>query len=170
MTAKTKKTIVFGIDGVCWEYLNPLLRAGKLPNLANLMRVGAHGILKSTQPPLSPLAWSSFLTGRNPGNHGVMDWWHADDDKRKFRPSNALDRKGRHFWDYLNAAGLRVGIQNIPMTYPAGKPEGYFISGWNSPEQGARAVFPTDVRESIERIFGTSFPVLPRFSMLRDSD
>lgn len=72
------KTIVIGIDGACWEYIDPLLKECRLPNIRKLMDHGSYGILQSVLPPISPVAWSSILTGTNPGKHGVFGWKKID--------------------------------------------------------------------------------------------
>lgn len=141
-----KKTIVIGIDGGCWEYIKPLLSNGKLPNLYQLIEKGIHGVLKSTMIPLSPIAWSSFITGKNPGKHGIFDWF-VRDSEGNFKPVCGKDRKEPPFWRYLNKHGLKVGISNIPLTYPADNVEGFFISGFDSPEDSPLRTFPSSLSQ-----------------------
>jgi predicted AlkP superfamily phosphohydrolase/phosphomutase len=138
------KTIVIGIDGGCWEYINPLMKHNRLPNIKELMDKGIYGRLNSTIPPISPVAWSSFVTGQKPYKHGIMDWFMREDDNN-FRTANANDRKSVSFWNYLNKGGVKVGVVNIPMTYPAEEIHGFFISGFDSPSGSPRKVYPMKI-------------------------
>jgi predicted AlkP superfamily phosphohydrolase/phosphomutase len=68
------KLLIIGLDGMTFDLINPLIEMGHLPNIARLMREGSHGTLISTEPATSPVAWSSFVTGKSPGAHGVYSW------------------------------------------------------------------------------------------------
>lgn len=164
-----KKTIVIGIDGACWEYLNPLLEQGRLPNIKKLMDNGIHGVLKSTIPPLSPVAWSSFVTGKRPENHGIFDWWHWDENSKRFRPAMARDRKGIPFWKYLNKAGIKVGIINLPLTHPADEVDGFFISSFDTPKESRRKTFPRKLAIELESKYGEYAIHIPPFDMLDEN-
>lgn len=67
-----KKVIVIGIDGSTFDIIFPLISMGKLPNLKRIINNGTYSILNSIIPPISPCAWSSFITGKNPGKHGFL--------------------------------------------------------------------------------------------------
>lgn len=86
---KNKKTIVVGLDAACWDYLNPLLNAGHLPTLRSFMDAGIWGTLLSTMPPWTPAAWSSIVTGKNPGKHGIYDLLWRRPGSYEFIPINA---------------------------------------------------------------------------------
>src|SRR5678816_4774561 len=64
---------IIGLDGATWDLAGPFLEAGDMPVLAGLRQAGAHGVLRSTIPPVTFPAWSSFMTGANPGKHGIFD-------------------------------------------------------------------------------------------------
>ena len=68
------KVFVLGLDGATWDLLKPLAEAGHLPNLSRLMANGASGVLGSVFPPLSPVAWTGIMTGKNSGKHGVFEF------------------------------------------------------------------------------------------------
>jgi predicted AlkP superfamily phosphohydrolase/phosphomutase len=68
------KVFVLGLDGATWDILDPLVRAGELPHLARLVERGASGTLRSVFPPLSPVAWTGVMTGKNSGKHGVFEF------------------------------------------------------------------------------------------------
>ena len=163
-----QKTIVIGIDSGCWEYINPLLEKDRLPNIKQLVQNGSHGILKSTIPPVSPAAWSSFITGKNPGKHSIFDWWYKDENK--FRPTLSTDRKGTPFWKYLNLKGIRTGIMNIPLTYPPDKVDGFFICGFEylDVSKNLPKTFPKDLHSYLDYKYGRSWSKLPSFSLLKE--
>ena len=68
------KMVILGLDGATFDLILPWVQAGKLPHLARLLNRGIAGTLRSTTPPMSPPAWNSFMTGTNPGKHGVYDF------------------------------------------------------------------------------------------------
>jgi len=170
------KTILIGIDSGCWEYIDPLLKEDRLPNIKSLMKNGASGILKSTIPPLSPVAWSSFITGKKPENHGIFDYWHIEYNPKQngpgryFRPVSPKDREGTPFWKYLNKYGHKVGIVNIPTTYPADKVNGFFISGYDSPEKSPNMVYPKDLYNQLLTKYGQEVFNIPSFDLLKKGE
>jgi predicted AlkP superfamily phosphohydrolase/phosphomutase len=151
MLAKPK-VVVIGIDGGCWDYIDPLLEKGQLPNLQQLIDNGLRGILKSTTPAISPVAWSSFITGKNPGKHGIFDFLVRMGDD--FVPFSSAHRYGTPFWKYLNNSGLQVGIIGIPVTYPPEKVDGFMVAGFGAPEGSRNLTYPLDLLDSIERKYG----------------
>ncbi len=68
------KVMVLGLDGATWDVLEPLIQSGLLPNLARLREQGSSGVLNSVFPPLSPVAWTGVMTGKNSGKHGVFEF------------------------------------------------------------------------------------------------
>ncbi len=68
------KLLIIGLDGATFDLIQPWAQEGKLPHLARLLEEGVHGTLRSTIPPMSPPAWTSFVTGKNPGKHGIFDF------------------------------------------------------------------------------------------------
>ena len=75
------RIFLLGWDGATFDLIRPWVAQGKLPNIARLMETGVHGPLRSTIPPWTFPAWTSFMTGKNPGKHGIFDF---------FAPSPAL--------------------------------------------------------------------------------
>jgi predicted AlkP superfamily phosphohydrolase/phosphomutase len=145
------KTLVIGIDGADWSYLDQVL--DECPALARLKAQGVSGRMRSTIPPLSPAAWSSFITGKGPAGHGIYDWEVRPQGGAK-RPVNANDRKATPFWRYLNLAGCRVGVMGIPVTYPTGAIDGFVLGGFDSPWGKEGCCFPNDLGQRIEGRFG----------------
>ncbi len=155
-----RKTIVIGIDGACWEYIDPLLKEKKLPNIKKLIYNGSHGILESTLPPISPVAWSSLITGTNPGKHGIFGWTKPD-RKGSQEPVNSTTGKVPPLWRYLNEDGLKVGVFNVPVTYPVEEINGYIIPGFEAPTNNEDCVYPKNLYEIIKERYGDFFNKLP---------
>lgn len=86
------RVIVLGIDGLDYEIVRQLLAAGRLPHLAGLAGRGTFQPLQTSMPPLSPVAWTNFITGMNPGGHGVFDFFRRDPAavKEGFLPEDAV--------------------------------------------------------------------------------
>lgn len=137
-----KKTLFVGLDAACWKYLNPLLEDGRLPTITKLMETGSWGVLESTLPAQTPTAWSSIITGKNPGKHGIFDFLLRKPGSQQFVPANAKLRLGTPFWKLLNDQGYRVGLVNIPYTYPIEPLDGFVVCGFGTPDSIEGAVYP----------------------------
>ncbi len=155
------KTLLVGLDAACWDYLTPLLEQGELPNLNGMMQQGTWGTLWSTMPPWTPTAWSSIITGKNPGRHGVFDMLWRQPGTYHFSPTNAGVRKGTPFWKRLNEAGLRVGLVNIPFTYPPESIEGFLVCGFGSPQTAEQLAYPARANEWLRQNFAEYQPAVP---------
>ena len=70
-----KKLLVIGLDGATFEIINQLVKNGMLPTFNMLLKQGVHGVLESTLDTNSPCAWSTFITGKNPGKHGIFGFF-----------------------------------------------------------------------------------------------
>ncbi len=132
------RLLIVGLDGLHWPVLEPLLDAGVMPHLARLRREGAWGPLTSVVPTQSASAWASFITGQNPGRHGVVDFMERQPDGsyRHAKPSPSTT-----LWHYAGQAGLRVGVLNFPVTYPPDPVNGFLVSGMLSP-RGRSFTYP----------------------------
>lgn len=139
------KTLLVGWDAACWEYLDPLLRAGRLPTLQKLIAHGVSGTLHSTMPPWTPTAWSTIVTGKNPGKHGVFDMLRKKPGGYEFMPTNASFRMGTPFWKYLNQQGIRTGMVNVPFTYPPTPVDGFMVCGFGTPASLPQIAYPEEV-------------------------
>ncbi|MCB0018361.1 MAG: alkaline phosphatase family protein [Anaerolineales bacterium] len=136
------KAFIIGIDGATFNLIKPWAKAGHLPNLARLMAGGAHGNLMSTLPPVTSPAWPTFMTGCNPGKHGVFDF--IQPSGADFSLVNATKIKQPTIWQRLSQAGYRVGVLNVPVTYPPQPLNGFMVSGILSPK-GVDISFPADL-------------------------
>ncbi len=154
------KTLLVGIDAACWAYLDPLLQAGRLPTIERLMNAGVWGVLNSTMPPWTPTAWSSIVTAKNAGKHGVFDMLRHKPGTYEFELTSATARQGTPFWRYLNDAGVRVGLVNVPFSYPPAPVEGFVVCGFGSPGEARDVAWPEGTLEWIEDRFGRYEPVV----------
>ena len=143
------KVLVIGLDGATPELLNPWIEAGELPNLQRLVKQGASGKLRSTLPPISSSSWSSFVTGVNPGKHGLVDFVYPEADSYKVTMVNAASRKTRALWNWLNDAGYKVGLLGIPTTYPPQPVDGFMISGFLSPGPESEWAYPAELKHEL---------------------
>ncbi len=145
------RVLVIGIDGGTLDLIRPWAEAGLLPNLARLMAEGVCAPLESTLPPVTSPAWPTFATGKNPGKHSVFDFIRPTGGT--FNLVNATSIKARTLWQILSAAGRRVGVINVPVTYPPSPVNGFLISGMLSPHSGT-FTYPSDLLEPYRRELG----------------
>ena len=124
------KVLIIGLDGATWDLFAPWAECGPSAALAALMRRGTWGTLRSTVPALTLPAWSSFMTGKNPGGHGVYGFkrlpWNRYDGTGI---ANARDLRATTIWDVAAAAGKRVGVINVPPSYPIRPVPNGFVVG-----------------------------------------
>jgi len=137
-----KRTLFVGFDAACWEFFDPLIKRGCLPHIQQLMESGSWGVLESTLPAQTPTAWSSIITGKNPGKHGIYDFLLRIPGQKGFVPPTAKHRLEFPFWKWLNENGLRVGLVNVPFTYPIEPLEGFLVCGFGSPNTNEGIVYP----------------------------
>jgi predicted AlkP superfamily phosphohydrolase/phosphomutase len=145
------KVVVIGLDGATFTILDPLLKRGLMPNIARLMDEGCRGVLTSTLPPMTAPAWASFMTGVNPGKHGLFNWRTRSQGTRETWVSSR-DIKARKLWDILNDGGHRVGVMGVPLTYPPQPVNGFLVSGMLTPNKELEYTYPLSVKQEVEEI------------------
>ena len=148
------KVLVIGLDGVTFDLLGPWIQAGELPNLQKLIGQGASGKLRTTLPPISSSSWSSFLTGVNPGKHGLVDFVYPGADSYKVSMINATSRRTRALWNWLNDAGYKVGLLGIPTTYPPEPVDGFMVSGFLAPGPESEWAHPPELKQELRAELG----------------
>ena len=155
---------VVGLDAATFDVIEPLIAAGDLPNLARLLERGAHGRLRSTTHPLTPLAWTTMVTGVNAGRHGIWDFSERDESGYRLRLVNGSDNRAPALWSRLFAAGRRVGVVNVPFTWPAPEVEGFVIAGMDAWAREDGMTTPRELIAELQAQFGKllvdhSFPL-----------
>jgi predicted AlkP superfamily phosphohydrolase/phosphomutase len=146
------KLLVIGLDGATFDVLSPLMQQGSMPNLAALMKKGCWGRLSSTIPPFTAAAWSSFITGKNPGQHGVISFRHTR-DRFNYDVHGSGFTDARRFdetlWEILSAGGKQLGIVNVPLTYPARSINGYMVTGMLTPPNAGQFTYPPEFASTL---------------------
>lgn len=127
------RVLLIGLDAATFEYIDPWIDEGELPNIAQLIRRGVKAGLRSTAIPSTSVAWPSLVTGKNPGKTGLFDITMRQPGSYATVPSNTVGFQGPALWQILSEAGLRVGVVNVPVTYPPQPVNGYLISGFDTP-------------------------------------
>ena len=152
------KVLILGLDGATFDIIRPMVAEGKLPNVARLMREGAHGELRSTMPPMTFPAWSSLMTGKNPGKHGIFDFTEHKPGTYEVQFVNAKRRAGKTLWQILSDAGKRVCVMGVPVTFPPDPINGVMICGFESPGAGGavdeNAVHPPELLAELNQKLG----------------
>src|SRR5207244_13222686 len=101
-----------------------------------------------------PAAWTSFMTGKNPGKHGVFHFIEAEADTYTMNYANAGSRRSPTVWRVLNAAGLSVGTMNIPFTYPLEGLDGFKVSRLDAPSANSSFVHPPALKRELVYYLG----------------
>ncbi len=150
---KNPKVVFIGLDAATWTLIRPWMAEGGMPNLAKLMKVGVSGSLQSVLPPITPPAWTSFMTGKNPGKHGIFHFVETEPNSYVMNYANGGSRRSPTIWKLLNDAGFSVGTMNIPFTYPPEQLNGFQISGLDTPSENSQYTYPPSLkRELIDRL------------------
>jgi predicted AlkP superfamily phosphohydrolase/phosphomutase len=127
------RLLVLGLDGATFDLLLPWAEQGRLPTFARLLAGGTAAELRSVPNMNTAPAWTTFMTGKNPGKHGIF-WFAEEGDKPgTVRFVNGADRRADTIWQLLSAAGRRVASVNVPLTFPAEKVNGVQLCGFDAP-------------------------------------
>ncbi len=164
--ARIKRCVILGLDGMAPQLVDEFTAKGILPNLTKLRERGCYRKLGTTAPPLSPVAWSSFMTGSNPGKHNIFDFLTVD--RRTYKPKLSsvyigaprrtlklgkyrlpigkpdirLLRKRKPFWNTLGDHGIFSGVIRVPITFPPEKFNGVLLSAMCVPDlRGSQGTF-----------------------------
>ena len=127
------KVLIIGWDGATFDVIHPLIAEGKLPNIQKIMAQGMWGTLRSTIPPITPAAWTSFFTGKNPGKHGIFDFQELDRATYEFKPVRTDRHREKKLWQLLGKQGLCSIIIDVPYTYPPQPLQGWMLTGYSTP-------------------------------------
>ncbi|HYS77508.1 MAG TPA: alkaline phosphatase family protein, partial [Candidatus Dormibacteraeota bacterium] len=122
------RVLLIGLDGADWDTIEPLLRSGRLPNLARLIAAGASGPLRSYDPMISPLLWTTMVTGVGPDVHGVADFQAIEPASGRRVPITSRFRRVKALWNILSDSGKTNAFVAWWASYPAEKVDGYQVS------------------------------------------
>jgi predicted AlkP superfamily phosphohydrolase/phosphomutase len=181
------RLIVLGLDGMDPVLVKKYMARGKLPHLSKLADTGSYHELETTIPSISPVAWSSFMTGCHPAKHNIFDFLSRDPktylpdlssahigSPKKVLPLGRYNiplskpeikgmRKSVPFWKILGDNGIFSTILRIPVTFPPEKFRGHLLSGMCAPDlkgsQGTFSFYTSDQEKIIDREGGMNIPV-----------
>jgi predicted AlkP superfamily phosphohydrolase/phosphomutase len=186
--SRVNKIVILGLDGMEPTLADKYMAEGKLPNLAKLRKDGFYGRLRTTIPSISPVAWSSFMTGSEPSKHNIFDFLSRDprtylpdlSSARIGNPKRVLSlgkfniplskpeirgmRKSVTFWKILGDKGVFSTVLRVPITFPPEKFKGHLLSGMCAPDlkgsQGTFSFYTTDESRTDRKEGGMNIPVV----------
>jgi predicted AlkP superfamily phosphohydrolase/phosphomutase len=126
----SRSTLLIGLDGATFDILDPLMADGVMPVLQQLIGSGVRATLRSTVPALTPPAWTSLVSGRGPGAHGIFDFFRKETPAgASVRFLTSRDVECPTVWSLATDAGLRSTVLNFPLTFPAPRIAGHIVPG-----------------------------------------
>jgi predicted AlkP superfamily phosphohydrolase/phosphomutase len=146
-----RRVLIVGLDGVPFSFAMRQVRAGRMPNLARIFAAGTVRPLNSSWPFVSSVAWSSFMTGTNPGKHNIYGFVDRRLNTYDVFLPNSGTMRAEPIWCVLSEAGKRVVVMNVPVTYPPRQVNGLMVSCFLSPSL-AKATYPSDLSERLARM------------------
>lgn len=135
--ADGRKVMVIGLDGLTLQMLLPFVEQERLPNFARLLATGTHGVLRSVTNMTTGPTWATFATGCLPHRHGILHDFHHLADSYQLQPTKGADCRQPYFWQRASAAGRRVIVLNVPMSYPVQPVNGVTLAGIDAPSEHA---------------------------------
>jgi predicted AlkP superfamily phosphohydrolase/phosphomutase len=148
------KILIIGLDGADPKLVESWTAAGHLPNIAALLNRGVYSRLRSSIHPITPSAWSTFLTGKNAGKHGIYNFVSLRGDGYGTQYTNGGFLAGSTFLQQCSEAGMRVGAFEIPWTYPPVALNGYTVTGLDAPSLDRSLANPPEIFDEIVREVG----------------
>jgi len=146
---KQPKVFCLGLDGVPYTLLCRLSHL--MPNFTKLAKNGTFCSLNSSVPEVSCVAWTSFLTGTNPGNHGIFGFYDMREKSYDLYFPNRADIRAESIWECMEKRGKKIIMVNVPSTYPAPKVNGVLISGFVAIDL-QKAVYPPQYQPVIKKM------------------
>ncbi|MFN2595051.1 MAG: alkaline phosphatase family protein [Actinomycetota bacterium] len=125
------RLVILGWDSATFDVAAPLMDAGRLPALKEVVDRGASGPLRSTWPPITDCAWTSAFTGCNPAKHGIFGSWYRAPGAYAIRYFSSRDRRAPALWEMTGDP--RFLVWNVPMTYPPSAVNGAMLAGYGAP-------------------------------------
>ncbi|HKF54692.1 MAG TPA: alkaline phosphatase family protein [Blastocatellia bacterium] len=152
----SKRVLFIGLDGATFDLLDPLIEKGIMPRLKSFGEKGVRGLLETSIPPITPTAWVSWMTGKNPGKHGVFEFLlrRKGSNGLPDMPVNSRARDGLAMWDVIALEGKRSIVTNVPCTYPPGLANGVMVSDFLTPKGRRDFAYPENLLQEIESRFG----------------
>jgi predicted AlkP superfamily phosphohydrolase/phosphomutase len=147
------KTLLVGWDGATFAVLDELMAQGEMPFLKSFFEGGTRAKLRTIVPALTPPAWTSLMTGRTPGYHGVFDFFRFEGENSKhIRFATSGDVLTETIWSLASKNGLKTAAMNFPSMYPAPHISGYVVPGWVPWRQMRLACWPKDLFDRLKAL------------------
>ncbi len=141
--------VVIGPDGTPLSLISRLIAEGELPNFARIFEDGSVRPMTSAIPSVSSVAWSSFMTGKNPGKHGIYGFLDRVPNSYDTYIPNSRAMRSETLWEILSKHGKRVVVMNVPVTYPPRQINGILVAGFLSPKL-EKATYPAQVGQQLK--------------------
>ncbi|MBI5049925.1 MAG: alkaline phosphatase family protein [Nitrospirae bacterium] len=145
------KVIVLGIDGVPYSLLVRFINEGIMPNLSGIVKNGTFSAMTASIPEVSSTSWSTFMTGVNPGKHGIYGFMELQKDSYKWYFPNSSDIKSETLWDIAGKNNRKSIVLNLPSTYPARQLNGILTAGFVALDL-RKATYPESAYEYLKGI------------------
>ena len=146
-----KRIVLLSIDGVPYSLLSRLVEAGQLPNFARLAEKAGLRQMDSVHPTVSSVAWTSYLTGKQPGKHGIYGFVERKPRTYEISIPRSTSLTAKTIWEILSEVGMRVFGMNVPVTYPPRQVNGILISGFLCPTV-EKVAYPLQISEYLKSI------------------
>jgi len=165
-----RRVFLLGLDGGSWNVFDHLFAHDAMPNFKRLCADGVRATLESTVPPITPVAWTSLMTGVNPGKHGIFAFAkQIEGSSYLSMPVNRMDIQAPTIFDYYRAENGFVSV-NLPMSYPATAIAGKMITGMMTPQRSmGNFEHPEGLLAGFEQR-GIDYTIDPLVSVGRDRD
>lgn len=144
-----RRVVVLGIDGTPYTFIQRMVQEGRMPHLARVIAGGTLLRMNSVHPTVSSVAWSSFMTGKNPAKHGIFGFVDREPATMKVFIPTSQAMKSPTLWEILSAAGKRVIVINVPVTYPPRPVNGILIADFLAPKL-EKAVYPPALAATLQ--------------------
>lgn len=151
------KLFLIGIDAADWKVVRPLLDMDKLPHLQKILENASYGYLDCFGERLSPVLWTSFITGATTDVHGISGFVFHQKGKKEPLLYKSYHRKVPALWHILSAAGKKVGVVNWLLSFPAEQINGHMVSRFN-PESPDGQTFPESLHDELASLMKTTAP------------
>lgn len=167
MTAR-KKIVVIGLDGSSWDLVKPLVDEGRLPNIKKMMEAGSHGMMQSTNPAHSAPAWTTFVTGVDPTQHGCFDFLTVDKNIDDLKLIDSTQIPQETIYETMVRHGRTPILINLPNTYPAKLKDNITITSLMT--RGDAFIYPQNLIEKYPELEKYRLSPNPKLRMKDDFD
>ena len=123
-----RRLLLIGLDGADWEIIDPLIAAGRMPHMQRLIASGVRARLRTINPALSPLLWTSIVTGVGPAKHGILDFVAVSPETGTAIPVTSNLRRVKALWNIMTGAGRTSGVIAWWASWPAEAVDGFLVS------------------------------------------